>query len=214
MTRKILSAVGTYYTAKLERHGPTPEGVDWKNAESQVLRFEQLHKLFDREPDASVIDFGCGYGAFLEFLRTRGHRGAYCGIDVSDAMIASARSRHEHSPDAQFLVGAVPPSPMDFLVSSGIFNVRMRFEAADWERYMTETLQSMDSASIRGFAFNCLTSYSDPAFRREDLYYGDPCYWFDFCRRSFSRNVSLLHDYELYEFTILVRKSSGDRNYD
>jgi hypothetical protein len=29
---------------------------------------------------------------------------------------------------------------------------------------------------------------------------------FDICKRKFSRNVALLHDYGLYEFTILVRK--------
>ena len=38
------------------------------------------------------------------------------------------------------------------------------------------------------------------------LYYADPCALFDRCKRCYSRNVALLHDYDLYEFTILVRK--------
>ena len=42
---------------------------------------------------------------------------------------------------------------------------------------------------------------------RLDLYYADPCALFDYCKRSFSRNVALLHDYEIYDFTLLVRKS-------
>jgi hypothetical protein len=48
-----------------------------------------------------------------------------------------------------------------------------------------------------------LTKYSgaDRMAQRPDLYYG-----FDFCKRRFSRNVALLHDYGLYDFTILVRK--------
>jgi len=29
---------------------------------------------------------------------------------------------------------------------------------------------------------------------------------FDYCKRTYSRDVALLHDYGLYEFTILVRK--------
>jgi len=41
---------------------------------------------------------------------------------------------------------------------------------------------------------------------RPDLYFGDPLLYFDFCKRNFSRNVALLHDYGLYDFTILVRK--------
>ena len=50
-----------------------------------------------------------------------------------------------------------------------------------------------------------LTTYSDAEKMRPDLYYGDPTFFFDHCKRNYSRNVALLHDYELYDFTILVR---------
>ena len=39
------------------------------------------------------------------------------------------------------------------------------------------------------------------------LYYADPGRLFDLCKRRYSRNIALLHDYGLYEFTILVRKT-------
>jgi hypothetical protein len=51
-----------------------------------------------------------------------------------------------------------------------------------------------------------LTSYSDPDKRRPDLYYADPLALFDHCKRTYSRFVSLIHDYPLYEFTLLVRR--------
>jgi hypothetical protein len=60
---------------------------------------------------------------------------------------------------------------------------------------------------VHGFAFNCLTSYSDAERKRDYLYYADPCALFDLCKRRYSRNVALLHDYGLYEFTLLVRKA-------
>jgi hypothetical protein len=41
---------------------------------------------------------------------------------------------------------------------------------------------------------------------RPDLYYADPLFLFDYCKTKFSTLVSLIHDYPLYEFTILVRK--------
>ena len=50
-----------------------------------------------------------------------------------------------------------------------------------------------------------LTSYADPDRMRADLYYGDPGYYFAFCKQH-ARNVALLHDYDLYDFTMLVRK--------
>jgi hypothetical protein len=43
---------------------------------------------------------------------------------------------------------------------------------------------------------------------RNYLYYADPCALFDLCKRRYSKHVALLHDYGLYEFTILVRKTS------
>jgi hypothetical protein len=39
------------------------------------------------------------------------------------------------------------------------------------------------------------------------LYYADPRVLFDHCKTRYSKNVALLHDYGLYEFTILVRKA-------
>ena len=65
----------------------------------------------------------------------------------------------------------------------------------------------MNANSLKGFAFNCLTSYSDPEKMRADLFYPNPCQVFDHCKTKFSRHVALLHDYGLYEFSILVRKS-------
>ena len=56
------------------------------------------------------------------------------------------------------------------------------------------------------FAFNVLTSYADPDRMRPDLYYADPCFLFDYCQRRYSRWVAILHDYGLYEFTVVVRK--------
>jgi hypothetical protein len=130
----------------------------------------------------------------------------YHGVDVSEAMVEAARSRCVGMAEATFDVGAVP-SERDYCLASGIFNVRAGAPSDLWEAHVANVLVAMDRASAYGFAFNCLTSYSDPERVRADLYYGDPCKWFDFCKRSFSRNVALLHDYGLYEFTILVRKA-------
>lgn len=64
-----------------------------------------------------------------------------------------------------------------------------------------------ESDKPQGFSFNCLTSYSDKEKMRPDLYYADPSKIFDLCKRRYSRNVAVLHDYGLYEFTVIVRKN-------
>ena len=82
-----------YYETKLRAHGPTPAGVDWNSQESQELRFALLANLWRDEADASILDYGCGYGALADYLRARGHRGAYVGFDVSEAMAQAAHAR-------------------------------------------------------------------------------------------------------------------------
>ena len=38
------------------------------------------------------------------------------------------------------------------------------------------------------------------------LFYADPARLFTHCKTRYARNVALLHDYGLYEFTLLIRK--------
>lgn len=202
----IEERVRRYYTGKVTDHGPTPRGVDWNSLEGQLLRFDQLLKLCDRKSPYSLIDLGCGYGGLLDHLMSAGDTVRYFGLDLSDAMIREARALHPDRPPATFDVGATSDQPAEYVVASGIFNVKQQTPDDTWHDYILETLAEMARMSTRGFAFNLLTSYGDPELRRPDLHYADPCRLFDTCKRLFSRHVSLLHDYGLWEFTILVRK--------
>ena len=71
---------------------------------------------------------------------------------------------------------------------------------------MLSVLSEFNQLSLHGFSSNFLTKYSDADKMRSDLYYADPMFLFDYCKRNFSRNVALLHDYRLYDFTLVVRK--------
>jgi cyclopropane fatty-acyl-phospholipid synthase-like methyltransferase len=207
-TSKILAEVAGYYSSKLAEHGDTPHGVDWNGAESQVLRFEQLCKVIDQPTGFSLNDLGCGYGALFEYLNPRYRDITYEGCDVSGNMIQAAENRYASELNASFAVAAEPSQMADFGIASGIFNVRLGRSDAEWRDYLEAVLDVLNRTSHRGFSFNCLTSYSDADKMRDYLYYADPCALFDLCKRRYSRHVALLHDYGLYEFTILVRKYS------
>jgi SAM-dependent methyltransferase len=172
------------------------------------LRFEQLAKIIQQSKGFSLNDLGCGYGALLDFLESRYTDFAYDGFDVSVDMIGAAGARHAGSDHAKFAVASAPSTPADYGVASGIFNVRFARSDAEWSEYLQRTLDVLDATSRKGFAFNCLTSYSDRDKMRDHLHYADPRALFDLCKRRYSRHVSLLHDYGLYEFTILVRKDA------
>ena len=195
-----------YHSGMLAEHGDTPGGVGWNDEEAQVRRFEQLVKVIDQPGGFSVNDVGCGYGALFDFLESRYRDIDYSGWDVSSDMISAATARYASRPNARFHVSGEPTEAADFGIASGIFSMRFGRSDAEWGEYVKAMLDVLDRTSRRGFAFNSLTIYSDADKLRPELYYADPCALFDHCKRHYSRNVALLHDYDLYDFTILVRK--------
>jgi SAM-dependent methyltransferase len=203
---EMLTEIADYYSGKLAEHGETARGVDWNGEGSQTLRFEQLCKVIDSESQYSINDIGCGYGALYDYLNQRKDSVSYLGIDVSKDMVKAATDRFKDQESARFIVSTAPDKIADYSVASGVFNVRLNRTDAEWRVYLEEFLEVLDQSSSKGFSFNCLTSYSDKPKMHEYLYYADPCQIFDLCKRRYSKNVALLHDYNLYEFTILVRK--------
>jgi SAM-dependent methyltransferase len=204
--RELRARVRTYYSAKLERHGPTPLGVDWPNAISQHLRFVQLLKLCDFTVPFSLNDFGCGYGALLEFLAMR-HGGAaidYRGIDLSPAMVAAARKCWSDRQDAKFAVGSRCGRPADYSLASGIFNVRLGHPVAEWESYVEQILSDLHQSSRIGVAVNFMRPH-DTLPTEDGLYRAEPPRWIDFCERLGGK-IELVGDYGLREFTLLIRR--------
>ena len=196
-----------YFEERLTTHGATARGVDWNSETAQEIRFSQLAKVCSPTQPFSLLDYGCGYGALAGYLlRQQLPMQAYVGYDVLESMVLKARETYADVPMARFTDRIEELQPVDFSIASGIFNLKLEVPAQAWTDYVVGELHKMDSLSQKGFSANFLTSYSDPEYMRPHLYYADPCFFFDYCKRHFSRNVALLHDYEVYDFTVIVRK--------
>ena len=206
--REIIKEVSGYYSQKLKTHGTIPAGVDWNSELDQLIRFQQLSKVISTHHDEhfSIADLGCGYGQFYNYLKEFTEKFDYRGYDISQAMCNVARDRLKHCKNATVECNSEINQYVDYTISSGIFNVRMQTSANNWTKHIEDILDNMNYFSLKGFAFNCLTSYSDDAYKRDDLYYANPIELFARCKQMYSLNVALLHDYNLYDFTILVRK--------
>jgi hypothetical protein len=202
----LIGDVRRYYTAKVTEHGATPRGVDWNSADGQHRRFERLLQVLDPSPvSPSINDYGCGYGGLIDALSSRLSDFSYSGYDVSESMLTAARGLHPEGNDRRFVSDRSELTPADYTIASGILNVRLETAVDVWEDYVLRTIDDLIAVSRIGVAFNALTSHSDLSHMRSDLYYADPAQLLDYCLRNFSRNVILDHDYELYEFTVIVR---------
>jgi SAM-dependent methyltransferase len=198
-----------FYQNNLSQYGHSARGVGWKNQQAQEVRFEQLLKVI-RLPDCSINDLGCGTGDFIGFAQDRISGCTYRGYDVMEDMVSMAKKKYGSFDNASFYLikQSAEMQTAQYTIASGIFNIRFQTDNDSWLAYILDTLRIMDARSTAGFAFNILTKYSDAEFMKPELYYADPGFLFDFCKRTFSKNVALLHDYDQYDFTLIVRKEN------
>jgi SAM-dependent methyltransferase len=202
-----LDQIKSYFDQRIREHGASPLGSDWNSDMAQNIRFDQLLKLIEMQ-SFSLLDYGCGYGALVDYLMLKGFDARYLGFDMLEKAIEIAREVHRGQTYVTFSSSKEQLPVCDYVVASGIFNIRGDYSFDEWTEYTLSILDEFNKLSQRGFASNFLTKYSDADKMRPDLYYADPLFIFDYCKRNYSRNVALLHDYKIYDFTIIVRKDS------
>lgn len=198
-----LIEVGRLYSAGLAAYGTEPISVGWSDAASQRFRFAKLAQvLAGVDGPITVNDLGCGYGSLFAHLDEMAgiELAGYHGYDLSESMLERARDFTDGR--AQLIPASEPTLLADYSFASGPFNVKRACSHAAWAEYVREALRRLAEKSRFGFAFNLLTTFADD--KRDSLFYADPCAFFDFCKREISPYVTLLHDYPLSEWTMLV----------
>lgn len=202
-----MNSIQDYFQQRLEQHGATPQGADWNSVESQEIRFEQLTKLLEVKTGFTILDYGCGYGGYADYLAKNDfHFSQFYGVDILEDMVRKAKDLHPVQERFFFTTDLDEIPLVDYATASGVFNIRLNTDYESWTKYVISCLEELNKRTQRGFASNFLTSYSDPEKMVSRLYYADPCFLFDYCKKNFSKNVAILHDYKLYDFTLIVRK--------
>jgi SAM-dependent methyltransferase len=98
-------------TGSAQRWGPLwgARPADWALSEDQQNpTYEQALRRVDLRPGQSVLDIGCGVGAFLRLVADRGARAF--GLDASEALLELARSR---LPEADLRLGEMEALPYE-----------------------------------------------------------------------------------------------------
>jgi len=197
---KVKKIVVKHYENCLMDNTDSAQKVGWKDKKSQYLRFKILTDIDDLN-GKSILDVGCGLGEFYKYLIESNINALYHGIDLSKKFVEKASSLY---PDVSFEQADILTNydkKFDYVISSGIFNVKKDLSKSYFSKYIRETIKKMYELCIKGIVFNIMTNYVD--FMADDLYYSDPCRMFKFCKKL-SRYVVLRHDYPLFEYTIYI----------
>lgn len=199
------TSIAAYYKEKTRQFGATPQGVDWNSKESQDLRFRQLLEVIPQDGlPVSINDYGCGYGALLHYIlsNTNIRVSSYYGYDICREALQSWTK-----PKGKTKIELVNTSNIihtaDYSFTSGTFHVRLDIPEKEWRNLVLYQIDSMYKKSRRGLAFNCLTNRTD--YKRSHLWYTDPEELLQYCKRLGGK-TTLIQNYGLFDFTILIRK--------
>lgn len=187
------------YRERLAQFQHDPRTLGWTKG-NQAQRFAALTGLLPLDRLRSVLDVGCGFGDLFPFLRERGFRGRYTGLDFIPELIEVGQHAY---PEAQLLVGDFSTmdslGTFDLVLASGIFNARLQGE--DHWTYLTATLRRMHAHCNVAASADFLSTTADR--RRPDLYFTSPeevLAW----ARSLTRRTALLHHYMPFEFALYL----------
>ena len=191
-----------YYAEKLAQHGATPESVD-VTRDGQRLRFKIILDALGETHNCSILDVGCGYGAFYSYLIDDCQRYSisYSGVDICDPMIQAAKS---HRPNVHFATRDIVTDPLpqsyDFVVASGLFQFNHSWGPAE------ALIKAMWQHTRHTLVFNMLSvdTPMDENWVNEEFHV-EPERAIHFCR-SLTKYWSAKHDYRLNDFTIIMRR--------
>lgn len=195
-----------HYEDCLERHGDSHLGVDWPDPQDAYTRYRvMLESIRDKDLPATLLDFGCGAGHLLQFIRREGRQSIdYRGLDASPKFVALCRRKF---PETTFhcrdiLEDPTGIDPADYVVLNGVLTEKRGMSETAMLAYAEALLCAAWPLARKGMAFNVMSAHVD--WRRDDLFHVPFDTMAVLVKSRLSRHFQFRQDYGLYEFTTYV----------
>ena len=190
----------SFFDTNLMLHGDRPESVRWTPM-GQARHYQAMLDMGDIS-GSKILDFGCGKGDFLQFLKDRSIPVEYTGWDINEKLISLALTKH---PGVDFRVfdldRDIPDQDFDYIFLCGVFNLRLQ----DINLTIKNSLKKLFARCRVGLAFNALSDHSPG--KDFELNYTSPEDIFSFAVKELSPFVSLRHDRIAYDYTLFVYRN-------
>lgn len=189
------------YSERFAVHGATVETLNVGSLE-KYTRQHEIHYSLMPPGTESVTDVGCGVALFYAFLKRKGRRIVYNGIDIVPAFTESnIRSYPEAAFETRDVFSDGLGSTPDHVVMCQVFN--NRFRDSDNLTIIKRAMELTFSASRMSISVDMLSRYV--TYEEPHLYYYDPAEVFSFAKKL-TPFVTLRHDYTPHHFTVSLYK--------
>ena len=193
--------VKDFFNKLVEKHGYSPKSLAYSGEKSQKIKFNIVTEV-GIEDNCSVLDVGCGFGDYFNYLKQRGIKNIkYCGIDISNKIVDFAKEKNSL---ANVIQGNVldlsDDEKYDYVISLGFNCVKT---GSNWET-LTQVLDKMWKLSKKGIAYNAVSTFSETSPRK--IYFVSPAKVIDYIMTNLTYKVVFRHDYMPHDFTIFAYK--------
>ncbi|MCB0490614.1 MAG: class I SAM-dependent methyltransferase [Cyclobacteriaceae bacterium] len=198
-----------HYEACLAKHGDSHLGVDWPNTYDAMKRYlvmEEIVKFCTTKRESyTLLDFGCGAGHFLEYLKGRKvNHFHYSGCDLSDRFIALCNAKFPGTPFFQVDALKTPEKigQYDIILMNGVFTEKRELSFDQMWGYFKQLVSLLFHKSSVGIALNVMSKHVD--WERDDLFHLSHDLLVGYLVKNLTRNFVIRNDYGLYEYTVYI----------
>lgn len=196
-----MNKIVKFYTKKFNKHGDSIKSIGWSNKKDQNLRFEKIFSGIDYD-NKTILDVGCGFGDLFFYLnkKNKDNNFKYTGVDITPHFVNVAKERLKFSNSTVYCGEILNINKkFDIVIASG--SMSYKFKGSKSKNLLL--IEKMFKISKKILSVNFMSSYCDYKLNK-NLHY-KPEEMFKFAKKL-SPKVNLIHDYNLYEFTLQIYK--------
>lgn len=208
MNNNISNNLKLHYEECFKKFGATSEGIDWGNDINKLfIRYDKMLELFvnDKSVEKSLLDVGCGYAGFYEYIKNNQININYSGIDIVQEMIQHAKNKNPTIKELIYddFLDFNFNKTYDYIICNGILTQKLETSNMDMDIYANKLIKKMYQLSNIGIAFNIMTTKVN--FFSNNLYYRNPSELMAYCMSEITNKIKIDHTY-LYEYTVYLYK--------
>jgi SAM-dependent methyltransferase len=187
-----------FYNKLFVEFGYDPRSLGWGTRKGkQSVQFEALCQIGNLS-GCSILDVGCGFGDLHDYLKFRGTKCKYFGVDINQHVIEMGKSMHKGiNLEVRDIQTKKFKKKFDWVFFSGISSAGCTYP------YIEKMMKEMFQICKKGIALNFVGGVVD--FKSDALFYSDPEKIYSITRKI-SNRVIIRHDYAPYQYVLYMYK--------
>lgn len=186
------------YSTRYKQMGYNVKTLGWGSSQQQKYRFAQTIDCNIDFENRSVLDIGCGFGDYLDFLLENDIKiKNYIGYDLNADLIGEAQKKHTLdfvTFRVENILDTQKRNVADIGVMLGLLNFNLK-NTMDNTEYSKFAIQQAFNMVNKVLIVDFLSIHLTPDYKKEDfVFYHSPSEMLDFAL-TLSSNVLLKHNY-------------------